>query len=150
MRHNVILSAILLMFSLLATAAKDYTPEPYTWTTQSDNSSGSMPCGGHDIGMNVWVERGDLLVYLYRSGFFDEHNTLLKAGRLRLRLEPKDATGTSVFDGEDFRQTLSLDDGAVYVRGGGVTVRLWADVHEPKVFAEIKSAKPVKATLAYE
>ena len=150
MRHNVILSAILLMFSLLATAAKDYTPEPYTWTTQSDNSSGSMPCGGHDIGMNVWVERGDLLVYLSRSGFFDEHNTLLKAGRLRLRLEPKDATGTSVFDGEDFRQTLSLDDGAVYVRGGGVTVRLWADVHEPKVFAEIKSAKPVKATLAYE
>ncbi|MDY3674353.1 MAG: DUF5703 domain-containing protein, partial [Prevotella sp.] len=54
------------MFSLLATAAKDYTPEPYTWTTQSDNSSGSMPCGGHDIGMNVWVERGDLLVYLSR------------------------------------------------------------------------------------
>jgi len=28
------------------------------WDTPSRNSSESMPCGGGDIGMNVWVERG--------------------------------------------------------------------------------------------
>lgn len=30
------------------------------WTTPSNNPSESMPCGGGDIGMNVWVEKGDV------------------------------------------------------------------------------------------
>lgn len=124
--------------------AKDYVPAPYTWTTQSKNSSESMPCGGHDIGMNVWVENGDVLIYLSRSGFFDENNTLLKAGRLRLKVDG------NPFGGSDFQQTLALDEGAIYIKGGGVTVRLWADVQEPVVFADVKSAKPVAATLSYE
>ena len=34
-------------------------PATYGWTTPSKNSSESMPCGGGDIGMNVWVENGD-------------------------------------------------------------------------------------------
>jgi len=38
------------------------------WTTQSKNASESMPCGGGDIGMNVWVENGELLIYVARSG----------------------------------------------------------------------------------
>ena len=45
-----------------------------------------MPCGGGDIGMNVWVEEGDVLFYLSRSGTFDENNCLLKQGRFRIRL----------------------------------------------------------------
>jgi len=40
---------------------------PY-WTTQSKNSSESMPCGGGDIGMNVWVENDEVLLYISRSG----------------------------------------------------------------------------------
>ena len=28
------------------------------WNSQSQNSSESMPCGGGDIGLNVWVENG--------------------------------------------------------------------------------------------
>ena len=39
-----------------------------------------MPCGGGDIGMNVWVEKGELFVYVAKSGSLDEHNTMLKAG----------------------------------------------------------------------
>lgn len=50
------------------------------WNTSSRNSSESMPCGGGDIGMNVWVEEGDVLFYLSRSGTFDENNCLLKQG----------------------------------------------------------------------
>ena len=38
------------------------------WTTQSNNSSESMPLGGGDIGANVWVEKGDLYFYFSRSG----------------------------------------------------------------------------------
>jgi hypothetical protein len=39
-----------------------------TWTSQSRNSSESMPVGGGDIGCNVWVENGDILFYMSRSG----------------------------------------------------------------------------------
>ena len=115
MRHLLFALALLLPYTL---AAGDYIPRDLVWTTQSKNSSESMPCGGHDIGMNVWVEGGDLLFYLSQSGWFDENNTLLKAGRWRLRLDG------NPFGKHDFEQRLSLDEGAVYVRGGGVTVRL--------------------------
>ena len=57
---------------LIATSASvyaaDYVPRDMVWTSQSANSSGSMPCGGHDVGMNVWVENGDMLFYIQQSG----------------------------------------------------------------------------------
>lgn len=34
-----------------------------TWHTQSKNCSESMPCGGGEIGLNVWAEDGDILFY---------------------------------------------------------------------------------------
>ena len=77
---------VILLMAIIITRAADYVPQPYTWTTQSRNSSESMPCGGHDVGMNVWVENGDLMFYISRSGMFDENNTLLKAGRWRLHI----------------------------------------------------------------
>jgi len=64
------------------------------WDTQSKNSSESMPLAGGDIACNVWVENGDLLFYVNRSGSFDEHGTYLKLGRLRVKLHP------NPFDGE--------------------------------------------------
>ena len=39
-------------------------PANLVWNTQSRNASESMPCGGGDIGMNVWVENDDVLFYL--------------------------------------------------------------------------------------
>ena len=47
------------------------------WNTPSRNSSESMPCGGGDIGMNIWVEDGDVMFYVSRSGTFDENNCQL-------------------------------------------------------------------------
>ena len=38
------------------------------WTEQSINSSESMPLVGGDMACNVWVEKGDILFYLQRSG----------------------------------------------------------------------------------
>ncbi len=77
------------------------------WDTPSRNSSESMPCGGGDIGMNIWVEEGDILFYLSRSGTFDENNCQLKLGRFRLRLSPNPFE-----DAKDFRQELKLIDGS--------------------------------------
>ena len=119
------------------------------WTTPSKNSGESMPCGGGDTGMNVWVENGDLLCYVQRSGCFDENNQYLKLGRLRIRLDPNPfAAGTA------FRQELKLRHGHVEITGksGDVETRVqvWADVFRPVVHVEVESGKPVQVTAAYE
>ena len=144
-KHITILGFLVILEILVPSAASaaDYKPKDYVWTTQSRNSSESMPCGGHDIGMNVWVEDGDVLFYVSQSGWFDENNTLLKAGRWRIHFDDQPAVGT-------FEQRLCLDDGAIYITLGDMKIRLWADVMEPVVFCDISSKKKVKTTLSYE
>lgn len=142
MIKTIALLATLLLSAMLHAA--DYVPQDYTWTSQSKNSSESMPCGGHDIGMNVWVENGDLLWYVSQSGWFDANNTLLKAGRWRLHIDG------DPFGGSDFRQTLHLDGGYMEIAGGGLRVTLWTDVHAPCVYLDIQSQKRRSATLSYE
>ena len=150
-----ILLALMLLWLLIRTLAgvagsggrapvSDYD---VVWHTQSRNSSESMPCGGGDTGLNVWVENGELLFYAGRSNMLDENNTLLKAGRIRLSFdEPLD---TAVFC-----QRLNLQKGRVEITAGRgrqrKQIRLWADVSSPDVFAEIRTAKACQATLAYE
>lgn len=118
------------------------------WDSQSLNSSESMPCGGGNIGLNVWVERGDVLFYLSKSGFFDENNQLLKAGRVRLKLSP------NPFDGGTFRQELKLNDGLVLIEGSndGLTVKvsIWVDVFRPVIHVDVEANRKVELTLAYE
>lgn len=93
-----------------------------------------MPCGGGDIGMNVWVEDGDVLFYLSRSGCFDENNTLLKLGRFRIHLSKPFALSS-------FRQQLVLKDGYVQVTDGQKWVQIWADVNKPVVHVEVSTEK---------
>ncbi len=118
------------------------------WTTPSRNSGESMPCGGGDIGLNVWVEDGDLLFYLSRSGAFDENNAFLKLGRVRVRLTP------NPFTGPGFRQELTLRDGSVRIRGGeGRTeteVKVWVDVLRPVVHVDVKGKSETTAEVFYE
>lgn len=114
------------LFCLLIVTSLQAQPKDYVWSTPSSNSSESMPCGGGDIGMNVWVENGDVLFYLSRSGCFDENNTLLKLGRFRVSLSPG-------LDMQSFRQILHLNEGYVEVTDGQTSVQLWADVNKPVV-----------------
>ena len=118
------------------------------WTTQSKNSSESMPCGGGDIGMNVWVENGELLIYAARSGSFNEDNALMKAGRIRIKLFP------NPFEGKIFKQELHLKEGYVTVDGenNGIkaTVRIWADVFNPVAHFDISSNKKISVEAIYE
>jgi len=107
-----------------------------------------MPCGGGDIGMNVWVENGDVLIYVARSGNFDENNALMKTGRIRIKLWP------NVFDGKHFKQELHLQEGYVTVEGesNGVkaTVKIWADVFSPVAHFDITANKKINVEAAYE
>lgn len=70
-----------------------------------------MPCGGGDIGMNVWVEDGDLLIYISRSGTFDELNSFPKLGRIRITMSPNPLENP-----DHFHQELKLKEGYVEIK----------------------------------
>ena len=143
MKKNLVLF-IAFLFPFVVKGQESVIPEDYVWTTPSTHSSESMPCGGGDVGMNVWVENGDILLYVNRSGTFDENNTMLKIGRIRLQLVPAlDTTAT-------FRQRLCLNDGYVEITDGEKTIQLWADVNKPVVHIEIEGRKPVGVVASYE
>jgi len=120
------------------------------WTTQSKDSSESMPCGGRDIGLNVWVEKGELLFYMQRSGCFDENNEFLKLGRVRIALSPN-----PLAEGCTFRQELRLRDGAIYITAahpdhGEVTMRVWVGGGRPIVHVDVATTRPTTLLAAYE
>lgn len=134
-----------LVLTIIGTSPVLGQPADFVWQTQSRNSSESMPCGGGDIGMNVWVENDEILFYLSRSGSFDENNTLLKQGRFRVRLTPNPFAGTT-----DFRQKLCLKDGYVSISANGSKVLIWADVFHPVVHVEVETGQLCTLNLSYE
>lgn len=144
-------SFILLIFiTTVVSLSAQQTVSNYdiTWNTQSKNASESMPCGGGDIGMNVWVENGELFIYVARSGNFDENNALMKTGRIRVKLSP------NPFNGINFKQQLHLQNGYVTVEGenNGIkaTVKIWADVFHPVAHIDISSNQKINVEAAYE
>jgi len=143
--------AFLVVLSTAAVADDLSWLAPYNvvWTGQSRDSGESMPCGGGDTGLNVWVENGDLLCYVQRSGCFDENNQYLKLGRLRVYLEPNPFATNSAF-----RQELKLREGCVEISGGQgkhkVQIQVWVEVFRPVVHIEISASQPVQVSAAYE
>lgn len=113
------------------------------WTRQSRNAGESMPLSGHDVGCNVWVENGELMIYLAQSGAFDEHGNLLKAGRLRLRFSE------DIF-GEEFLQELHLESGDITVSGKGGSVLIWSDTGRSAVHMELHFIRPTAVCCSYE
>lgn len=143
---NRLLMAGLLLAGGLAVQPLQAQPESLVWTSPSHNSSESMPCGGGDVGLNVWVEEGDLLFYVARSGTFDANNTLLKLGRVRVRLTPN----PFVEHASSFRQELNLADGNLLISAGGTRIELWVDAFAPLVHLELSSEAPLWARVSYE
>jgi Domain of unknown function (DUF5703) len=140
-----VLGCCLLLVSVRGQVNNNYN---IRWTTPSTNTSASMPCGGGDIGMNVWVENGDLLIYLARSGNFNEDNALFKTGRLRIQLSP------NPFSGGTFLQELHLQEGTVTITGeaNGIkaTATIWADVFAPVAHVSVSSNKKINVLATYE
>ena len=127
-------------------AQKPFVPADYAWTSPSRNSSESMPCGGGDIGLNVWAENGDIMLYLAKSGTFDEANTLLKMGRIRLHFN-----NYKLDESENFRQILKTYDGYVLITSGSLRVKIWVDAQNSHaVSVEASDKKNIDATLTYE
>ncbi len=118
--------------------------ESVIWNSQSKNSAESMPVGGGDIGLNLWVEKGAVYLYLSRSGTFDENNTLLKLGRVKLKFS------SNPFDGKTFKQELVLKDGYAQINGSKIKIKVWVDVFNPVVHLEIKSNQKIITEASYE
>lgn len=138
MKRLVPLFASILLWLSAAAAA----PAPFVWHGASLDSSGSMPVGGGSAGLNLWVEDGDILFYIGRSGAYDENNTLLKLGRVRISLPPQ--------PGATFTQTLNLNEGYATVSYGDVEVKLWSNVFAPVVQVEIRSKSLIAPRVSYE
>lgn len=134
---------LLILGGALWTMAAMAQPADYSWTTESRNSSESMPLGGCDVGLNVWVEQGELLFYICRSGSYDEHNTLLKAGRVRLAIEGGNLAAP-------FSQTLRLSKSEMQVKLHEATITLWVDAFAPVVRVAVESPRAVNCTVSYE
>lgn len=144
----IIATSLAFMLTICHAQQKELTNYNIRWTTQSKNSGESMPCGGGDIGLNVWAENGDLLFYFSQSGTFDENNALLKLGRVRIRLTPNPLSG------KNFKQELMLNDGYVSIRDAGgshtIQINVWVDVFRPVIHVDINSNKPVTTEASYE
>ncbi|MCP4311460.1 MAG: hypothetical protein GY790_09385 [Bacteroidetes bacterium] len=125
------------------------------WDSQSKNSSESMPCGGGDIGLNVWVENGEVFFYMQRSGSLAEQNEYLKLGRVRLKLDPNPFAESAV----SFRQELKLHEGFVEIQGStnneagtppDVILKIWVEVTRPIIHVEVDSDKEIRVVAQYE
>ena len=120
------------------------------WTSASKDSSGSMPLGNGDIGVNVWVEKdGDLLLYLGKTDSWDERGRLLKLGRVRVRFEPNPFKGDA-----PFRQELRLKQGEIVIAAGPsdseMSIRLWVDAHHPVIRVEAHGRQPFSLKASME
>lgn len=120
------------------------------WEEPSEHSGQSMPVGGHDVGLNVWVEDGDILFYLSQAGNRDENGALLKQGRVRLTLDPNPFRKP-----DTFRQELQLRESRVEISGSApgapeTTVRIWVEVDRPVVHVDVDAQAPVSASITFE
>ncbi|MHC4192700.1 MAG: DUF5703 domain-containing protein [Planctomycetota bacterium] len=120
------------------------------WNSQSKKSRDSMPVGGGDVGLNVWVENNELLFYIGRGGTFDENNQMLKLGRVRVRITPNPFSQ----DGQ-FRQELRLRQGYVEILGNNpdtisATIKVWVEVFRPVIHLEFNSSAPITIEAQYE
>lgn len=106
-----------------------------TWSTPSRDSSGSMPLGNGDIGLNVWIEpNGDLRFYIAKSDAWSEVGRLLKIGRLRVRFGLQQIHA--------FEQTLDLETGTIHIRLNDIDARIWVDANHPTICIEASAPEP--------
>ena len=118
------------------------------WDSPSGSSRDAMPCGAGSVGLVVWCTGEHVLLYLDRSGSFDENDQQLKLGRLRITAPRPPATA------DRFRQQLVLRTNHVEVELGhgdaAALLTVWVEVHRPVVHLRLQSSGPERWTVAYE
>ena len=117
------------------------------WKGMSRNSEESMPLGGGGLGLNVWAEGGELLLYFQQSGNFDELNGFPKQGRLRVIPEQG-------FSEEDFYQVLDTERGEIRITAGAgrdkQEILIWVNQFDSEFHIEWESVKSRHLKVRYE
>lgn len=112
-----------------------------------------MPCGGHDLAANVWVEDGELFLYIDRSGNIDENDQQLKTGRLRISFSPN-PFGNRSDEPAEFTQRLCLQTGSIQIAAAtkeiAVKLRIVAEVFRPALHIEAESNCDCLMSVQYE
>jgi hypothetical protein len=143
-----------------AAAAHWTSPYNIVWTNQSADARGSMPCGAGNLGLNVWVEKDELLVYLGSPDAWSDRGlgkdamtrwcsqVQTKLGRLRVSFAP-------IAFAKDFRQELDLGSNSILVSGrtsdsNTVALRIWVDAFQPVVYVEAQSERPLEVAASVE
>lgn len=139
-----------LLFNELKVWGQKPKPEQFNviWNNPVKNSSGSMPLGNGDIGLNLWVEEnGDLFFFISKTDAWSDCGRLLKLGQVRLRLTPSLAA-------RPFRQELQLQNGAITVSSGArdkmTKLRIWVDANRPVIHIEGDSRQNIKAEVTLQ
>jgi alpha-L-fucosidase 2 len=110
-----------------------------------------MPIGNGDIGVNAWVaQNGDLMWYVAKTDAWDEQGRPLKLGKMRLKLDPVPFAKNA-----PYVQRLDLQRGMIRIGNGlsgpeGVSMELWVDAHQPVVWLEVRSGRPLSSQLKVE
>jgi alpha-L-fucosidase 2 len=125
------------------------------WDSSSADSSGSMPVGNGDIGLNVWVEAatGDLVFYIGKTDCWGDNvrgdTGLPKVGRVRIKVTPNPYK-----EGAPFRQALRIQEGQMVITLGpaasAVELTVWVDANNPVIHVEARSQQPVVLQAAVE
>lgn len=119
------------------------------WRESSKDASESMPVGGGDIGCNVWVEDGDLLFYMQRSGSMSEVGEYLKLGRVRVKLTPN-----PLKEYDDFVQELHLEQGYVDISSSkgdlNLRVKMWVDIFTNSIHLKFSANRDIDLKATYE
>jgi len=153
MQEIMLLAALTGMLGGVAPARESPAPtwlDDYkiVWTTQSRNAVDSMPLGGGALGLNVWVENGELRFYIGSPDTHTEEGLLVKLGRIRLKTTP------AAF-ASDFRQELDLANACLRLHGrtpsgAEVRLRLWVDALKPVVHVECAADEPLTVEATFE
>jgi hypothetical protein len=140
----------LLVLAAVAGAQSPLDQYNVVWNSPSADSSGSMPLGNGDIGLNAWVEsNGDLVFYISKTDAWSESVRLLKLGRVRVKLSPSPFAA-----GQPFTQTLDLRTGSITVRmgpaGSETKIDLWVDANYPLIHVGAETPRPSEMQVIYE
>ena len=135
---------VLLLELCLSACAEQNTTDKFVrendviWQTLGTNENDSMPIGNGDLAANVWTEQnGDLLLLVAKADAWTELGKLVKLGRVRIRLSP-----CPFPDHASFEQKLLLEKGAIEIKSGANTIRIWIDANHPALHVETHLSQP--------
>jgi hypothetical protein len=147
-RHKALLSRRLGLEARGADTPHWTQPYNIVWTEPGAKGLDSMPAGGGNIGLNVWAQKDGVLFYISSPDSFNENEILTKLARVRVTVSPNPFA-------DSLRQELELEANTVRVSGRtadgtAVSLRIWADVHQPVIHVEGTASKPVSVTATLE